>query len=93
VRTFLLAEAVTRRDLLRSLPIVGAFLPVTHSAAGVTQFEVTGHFTAAGADHHLAYYALGGSLSLMLDPAKLPAMVAQCDKLVGKQVRIRLEEA
>lgn len=84
---------MTRRDLLRSLPILGAFLPTTHAAVGVTQFEVSGHFTDGGADKHVAYYALGQSLSLSLDPAKLPAMVAQCDKLVGKHVRIRLEEA
>jgi hypothetical protein len=78
---------VTRRLFL------AAFLPVTHSAAKATQFEVSGILTDAGADKHMAYYAIDQSLSLMLNPAYVPTMVAQADKLIGKRVRITLELA
>lgn len=70
-----------------------ATLFVARPSVAATQFNVSGHFEAAGADKHLAYYSLGQSLSLMLDPAKLPAMVEQADKLVGKNARITLELA
>lgn len=83
-----MANAIGRRAFLLTL------IPLsTHNAAAVTQFDVSGPFEAAGADNHLAYYSLGGSLALMLDPAKLPTMVAQADKLVGKRARITLEAA
>jgi hypothetical protein len=62
-------------------------------AVSTTQFNVSGHFDHAGADNTLAYYSLGQSLSLVLDPRKLPAMVEQADKLCGKQARIILEAA
>jgi hypothetical protein len=75
---------VTRRVFL------GAFLPVTHFAAEPTQFEVSGVLTDAGADNHMAYYAIDQSLSLMLNPAYVPTMVAQADKLIGQRVRITL---
>jgi hypothetical protein len=90
---------VTRRLFL------GAFLPVTQSALSntqsalvalrvtATQFEVSGILTEAGADNHMAYYAIDQSLSLMLNPAYVPTMVAQADKLIGKRVRITLELA
>jgi hypothetical protein len=78
---------VTRRLFL------AAFLPVTQSAAESTQFEVSGILTDAGADKHMAYYAIDQSLSLMLNPAYVPTMVQQADKLIGKRVRITLELA
>jgi hypothetical protein len=81
---------MNRRAFFAALIGSATMTPKTVIAA---QFSVSGHFDQAGADNHLAYYSLGQSLSLMLDPAKLPAMVAQADKLVGKQARIILEAA
>jgi hypothetical protein len=81
---------VTRRLFL------GAILPtlgITQSAAEATQFEVSGILTDAGADNHIAYYAIDQALALMLDPRQVPTMVQQADKLVGKRVRITLELA
>jgi hypothetical protein len=81
---------VTRRLFL------GLFLPtlgITQSAAESTQFVVSGVLTDAGADKHMAYYAIDQSLSLMLNPAYVPTMVQQADKLIGKRVRITLELA
>lgn len=75
---------MTRRDF---------FATVLVARPSVTQFSVSGHFDHAGADNQLAYFSLGQSLSLMLDPQKLPTMVEQANKLVGKQARIILEEA
>jgi hypothetical protein len=69
---------------------LSALLPVTRSAAEVTQFEVSGILTDAGADNHMAYYAIDQSLSLMLNPAYVPTMVQQADKLIGQRVRITL---
>jgi hypothetical protein len=80
---------VTRRGFFAALvPIVGTHVPVMG-----TQFEVTGHMTEGGIDPHQAYFAIGQSLSLTLDPQKLPTMVKQAEALVGKQVRLVLEQA
>jgi hypothetical protein len=78
---------VTRRGFFAALA------PVTHSAVVATQFEVVGHFTEGGIDPRQAYFALGQSLSIVLDPQKLPTMVKQAEALVGKQVRLVLEQA
>jgi hypothetical protein len=74
---------------------LGAFIPavgMTQSAAA-TQFEVSGILTEAGVDKHIAYYAIDQALGLMLNPAQVPTMVQQADKLIGKRVRIILELA
>jgi hypothetical protein len=68
-----------------------ATLLVARPSVATTQFFVTGHFDKAGEDPSMAYYSLGQSVSLMLDPAKVPAMVEQANKLVGRQARIHLE--
>jgi hypothetical protein len=86
-----MANAIARRAFLATLfgaPIVGTSVPVMG-----TQFSVSGLFDHAGADNTLAYFSLGQSLSLSLDPQKLPTMVEQAEKLVGKQARIILEQA
>jgi siroheme synthase len=80
---------MTRRTLLATL--IG--VPITQRSIAAEQFIVEGHFTEAGADPHLAYFALGQSLSLTLDPQKLPTMVKQAEALIGQQVRLRLERA
>lgn len=79
---------MNRRAFFATLAALG-----THNAVTAAQFDVTGQFEQAGADNHFAYYSLGQSLSLMLDPQKLPAMVEQADKLIGKRARITLEAA
>jgi hypothetical protein len=88
---------VTRRGFFAALvPTVGMVLPksgITQNAEVITQFEVIGHFTEGGSDPHQAYFAIGQSLSIVLDPQKLPTMVKQAEALVGKQVRLVLEQA
>jgi hypothetical protein len=79
--------AMTRRLFL------GAILPTFGMSATANQFEVSGILTEAGADNHIAYYAIDQALGLMLNPAQVPTMVQQADKLVGKRVRITLELA
>jgi hypothetical protein len=62
------------------------------SASESTQFEVSGSFTLAGLESE-GYYAIGIHAAIYLDPRYVPAMKAQADRLVGKQARLRLEEA
>jgi hypothetical protein len=62
------------------------------SASESTQFEVSGPFTLAGLESE-GYYAIGIHAAIYLDPRYVPAMKAQADRLVGKQARLRLEEA
>jgi hypothetical protein len=53
-------------------------------------FEVSGHMTAGSGTPGDGYYAIGQSISLSLDPTKVPMMVAGADALVGQTVRLIL---
>jgi hypothetical protein len=81
---------LTRRSFLC---VLCGSATIASRSVTATQFEVSGILTDAGADKHMAYYAIDQSLSLMLNPAYVPTMVQQADKLIGRRVRITLELA
>ena len=56
-------------------------------------FIVTGHLTEGGEDPRHRYYAIGQSLTLMIDARKLPECASGADALLGGDVTITLTRA
>ena len=75
---------MTRRALFTAFSVI--VLPKSVTASG---FSVSGLLTDAGQSEP-RYYAIGQSIAIVLDPAKLPAMIAGADALLGKEVRLTL---
>ena len=76
---------MTRRQFFMTLTGVTA-TQVNVTAEG---FSVSGLLTDAGQSEP-RYFAIGQSIALMLDPAKVPAMTAGADALLGSKVRLTL---
>jgi hypothetical protein len=80
---------MTRRDLLRSLPILGAILPTTSTNVTATQFHVSGLWERTGEGG----YAIREDFAVRINPKKLPNMYQRAESMVGKNARVMLEEA